>query len=195
MALRELIPLAALSVRDPRRAARALLGIGLPVQHYWTAFLAVTVLAALMVQTVLYLAPPPQSMVLADGTEVPLAAPNALQTVALIGGGLLLLAGLLHLGARAFGGTGRFAQMVLAMTWLQAVLIGLNLISIPLLLIGLGGVVEVVLFAALFWMLGGFTAGIQGFDSTGKAVMAIIGGLFALALALSILLVALGGGA
>ena len=195
MALRELIPLGVRSLRDPRGASRALLGLGLPVQHYWTAFLAVTVLATFLVQAVLYLAPPPETVVLADGTEVPLAPPNALQTLALIGGGLLLLAGLLHLGAKAFGGTGRFAEMVLAMVWLQAVMIGLNVASIPLLLAGLGGVVEIVLFAALFWMLGGFTAGIHGFDSAGKAVMAIVGGLFALALALSILIVALGGGA
>ena len=195
MALGQLLPLLQTSVTDPRRASRELLGLGLPIEHYWTAFLAVVTLAAALVQGVLILSPPPKTLVMADGSEVPIVVPGALATVAVIGGGLLAVAALLHVGAKAFGGTGRFADMILAVTWIQGVLIALNLLSLPLLLIGLGGLVELALFAVLFWMLGGFTAGMQGFESTGKVVMGVIGGLFALALGLAILLVALGGGA
>ncbi|PRY95244.1 Yip1-like protein [Hasllibacter halocynthiae] len=194
MALRQLLPLAGLSVRDPRAGMRGVLDLGLPVQHYWTAFLAVITLAAILVQGFFLLAPLPETVTAPDGTEAPLVLPNGLQTAAFVGGGLLLAAAVIHGLSRAAGGTGRFAEQTLALTWLQAIQIGLGLVALPVLVLlpGLAPLLEVAVFALVLWMLAGFTAVVQDFPSVGKVVVALVVGFFGLVLILSILLTALG---
>lgn len=175
------------TLTDPRRGARMVLGWGLGWQQaglVLAAGVAVTLLAAAIDLAVL-------SLHAAEGGPFLLSPLMVAVLVAsvIVQGFLVLWIG------RAFGGRADARQVAVAVTWAnlaQAVAMG----AADMVGLVLPGAVAVVLVVAAalwsLWILACFVAEAHGFDSPGRVLMAIIGFGLALGLVLAMLLGAAG---
>lgn len=186
LSLNELGELVKLTVLDPRRGLRSVLDANPSMTARLMALVLMSVASTLVFQLSIHLAPPP--------VEIPLItllkeAPFA--TALSQGITMLATAALLHVVGRLAGGTGKASDALLAMVWMQAVFLALQVVQ-TLLLIALPPVGFILSLAALgffFWILANFAAELHGFASVGKVFLGIIATL----LVLSFILVQLAG--
>ena len=96
---------------------------------------------------------------------------------------------------RWFGGKGDLASTVVLMSWLEIILIGLQLIqTVALVLLPpLAEVIGLFGLALFLWLLVKFVTELHGFKSAWKVFGTILATIFTVSLALAILLVGLGG--
>ncbi|MFV0361448.1 YIP1 family protein [Tropicimonas sp.] len=179
------------TLRDPRVAARRILAAHLPLAALWEALALVVVLSVLtgQVATMLVGGLTPDSVSL---LPVFFFSPFLL---ALVQGVLLvvMVAAVYGIG-RAFGGQGQFAGALALVTWLQFLMVclqvlqGVALVIAPLLstLLGLAGVV------AFFYLLTIFICELHGFTRPGMVFAGILATLVGMIFILSILLGILG---
>ncbi|MGL5361846.1 MAG: YIP1 family protein [Paracoccaceae bacterium] len=177
------------TVQDPRAAARALMTMNPSATVRWMAFgLAITgstVLTVLMVQLLPGGAEPEIMRVLAN----PIALSLTQGVVMLIAVQLMY-----HVG-RLAGGQGGFADALLLMSWMQIILLMVQIVQLLLELVSppAAGVLGLFGFGLMLWLITHFVAELHGFTSLGAVFAGIIGTTIAAAFAVALLLVSLVG--
>lgn len=179
--------LVARTLQDPRGVARTLIGQSLPQSIGWLGLALMAVMSGTLTAFSYQIMP---SMF--DPTMAPLLS-NGFEIVALQALVMAVIAMLVQGVGRAFGGQGRFADALVLVAWIEALLLLLQVLQVVFMLVlpplafalGLFGV---VLF---LWLLAAFAAELHGFRSTGRVFFSIIGVFFAISFALAFLSIAL----
>lgn len=153
-----------LSLRDPRAGMRQIQALNRPKGTEMVALLLMAVASALLMQLSLQILPMPAGGPLTALFSTPFLTAG-LQFLT-----LLLCAFLAWLVGSWFGGRGTFADAVLAIAWLQAVMLALQLLQLATMLIlplvsTLIGLAAIGIFVVL---LSNFIAVIHGFASPVK---------------------------
>lgn len=152
------------TLRDPDQAARDLLAMNLPARVVWHVFTLVIVLSVLtfylteaMVPTGLGIIPP--------FTMAAMVAMNlAVMSFAFLGTG------------RALNGQGTLTEVVLLLSWMQAILVVLQLpqLLIALALPSLGSVFSLLVIFYGIWLIVRFVKAAHRFDSIGHAIGSVV---------------------
>ena len=156
------------TIRDPRSGARMVLSIDLSRRERWEMLLLTVVLSAVLAKLSVYLS---------GGSEevgIFAASPFALGAVQLV---LMLFAvHAIDLVGRRMGGTGDLDGAIVIVTWLQFVMICIQILQILLLLIApvLSFLLGVAGLGLFFWMLTQFIMELHGF----KSAMSVFTGIF-----------------
>ena len=178
--------------RDPREAARTIMGLDLPATVLWQALFLVVVLSVLTAQVTGLMT----GAYSGGGAEMLL--PGFLGsplTMGFVQGALLVvMVFAVYWIGRSFGGWGSFEASIALVTWLQFLLVCLqvgqavaSLILPPL--AGLIGLAGVVIF---FWLLTVFVCELHGFQSSGMVFVTILVSMLAIIFALSLVLAIIG---
>lgn len=179
-----LVRLAVRTVREPRPVFTELRALYLPREALWQALIAVVAVSVILAELV--------NMVLAAALGGPAGQP-ILSPLAFAGiqlGILLLSVALIDRVGRMMGGRGDLDGAILAVVWLQFVMVCLQIVqSVLLLLFPFGAALVVILGIAIFlYLLTAFVAELHGFDSTGRVFAMILFVLMGVALGLSFVL-------
>lgn len=178
----DIIALARLSLADPEKGAATVVALNPPLPARWMLM----VFAVLSGVVLAYLLP-------ALGGRLS-DAPSPFMAVALQGGANLLAVGLIARVGRLFGGQGRFEDALLLVGWLQLLMVGAQLVQVLAMIVlpPLAGLVMIAAVALFFWLLTGFICALHGFESRFVVLMGVFGTLFAVAFAVSFVLILLG---
>lgn len=174
------------SLRDPRAAARRIMAIDMPSSVRWEALALVVILSALVGQISI--------LMMTGELTAPGLLGTPLQSVAIQGAVLLVMVQAIYHVGRALGGTGGFGQTLTLVSWLQCVMIGVQVAQVVALTIipplaGLIGIAGMVLF---LWLLTNFIAELHGFPSLGRVFAMILATAFALAFVVALVMGILG---
>ena len=189
MTFRDIIEYIGLSLRDPKAAAAWAVGLNWPMRARWDALLLVTVLAVFLVQLTAIFEPVTLDVTIRSLHVNPMLALAVSQLVILASGALVID----RLG-RMFGGQGDLAGALAIVTWLQVILLAINVVQIVLSLTVpfLAGLLSIVTFFLIFWLLANFIAQLHRFKSLSGVFVGMFLGMLGLALLLSVLLGILG---
>ena len=184
MTLTDFLMAARFTLREPRVAARWVLGMGIPVPARWTALALMAVVSTFLVMLDLRIVGAMDDPVVqgAMANPIPLAAVQMLM--------LALSAWLMARVGQIFGGIGRFSDAVMLVVWMQAVLLLVQVVQIlaALVSVPLSDAVALVGFAISMWLMTNFVAELHGFSSLGRVFLGILGTGLALAVVLATLL-------
>jgi hypothetical protein len=184
----DLVELARLTLTQPRQGLRAVLNLGLPSGVALAGLVLMAVLSALLLHLSLRVAPMP-----ADNPLMQQLIGTPFRTAIIQAVVLMVTAMLVYRVGRMFGGRGSVSDALLAMVWLQSMLVALQaaqllaLILLPPLasLIGLGS-------GMLFlWLLTQFIAEMHGFQSAAKVFLGVLVTFLLVSFVLSLLLIRL----
>lgn len=181
-----LLELARETVVKPQDSARRLMALNLPMAACWRIMALVVVLSVITSQLFFFL--------LAPG-EVMLGVFSSPFLTTLVQGGVLVLTAMAVQGiGRLMGGTGQFADVVLLLSWLQFIMVLLQVVQLAVMLIlppvaSLLGLLAAGLF---FWLLTNFIAVVHGFRSLGLVFAMVMVSIVVLALLMGVVLTALG---
>ncbi len=178
------------SLSDPRNAARRIIALDLPAPVLWQALVLVVVLStiAAQVSSLLLAGPAARGEALLPFAESPLL-------VGIVQGGILvIMVFAVHWIGRSFGGAGRMEDSIAAVTWLQFLLVCLQVVQLFVgfvspALSGLVGLAGIVFF---FWLLTQFVMAVHEFESAAMVFVMIVVSLLAIVFALSLVLTLLG---
>ena len=185
MTLQDITSTLRLTLRQPRQAARVVIGWPLSPGERWTVLALMAVASTLSAEVFVALAPegadPAMAMLL--GNPVAFAAMQF--------GGLALMAGLIFAVGRRFGGTGGFADGLAILGWLQVILVALQLAQIIAMAVlpQLAVVIGLASLMLTLWLMPNFIAELHGFRSAFKTFLGMMGSMVGLVLALSFVLV------
>ena len=177
-----------LTLRDPAGAAAALRGLNLPMSTRWMALALAVSLSAILAWLGTRLFPVEIDNGFTRMTGQPLV-------VAAVQFGVVLFSAALMAGVgRAFGGRGDFADALLLLTWIEFVLLAVQVAQVALVLVfpataAVLSLVAMILFVGLFVL---FTKALHGFHSTLKVSFGVLATLLATGILASILATALG---
>ncbi len=176
--------LAARTVREPRAVFAELRALHLPREALWQALIAVVAVSVILAELV--------NLVLAAALGGPAGQP-ILSPLAFAGiqlGILVLSVVLIDRVGRMMGGRGDLDGAILAVVWLQFVMVCLQIVqSVLLLLFPFGAALVVILGIAIFlYLLTAFVTELHGFESTGRVFAMILFVLMGVALGLSFVL-------
>jgi len=187
--LNQTLALARLTLADPRAAVSVVLRWRAPRPALIEAMFLVAILGVLVaIGPIVFLA----------GTE---NTPTAVALfanplwLAVIQVALLFLSVLaIFLIGRAFGGTGSFDAVFQVMVWLQLVIIGLQVVELPIVLLfpNLEGLLAVATAIFSLWLTVNFIAAVHGFSSLLKVFAGVIASSFILGFAMILVLAILG---
>ncbi|TCP40854.1 Yip1-like protein [Rhodovulum marinum] len=183
-----LIALARETLSNPRGGARAVLSLGLPEGVLWQMLVAIVSISVLLTQLGEYLVPAPMDPL------TPVFRANPLLTAVVQGGLLVVTVYAIHVIGRRFGGRGDFAGALALTVWLQALMVGLQVVQ-TLFLVALppvAGLVGLFGIGLFFWLLSHFVAELHGFFSAIKTFAAIIASMVAIILGMSLFMSILG---
>lgn len=107
---------------------------------------------------------------------------------------LIVLITSVHVIGRALGGRGSFEESLALVTWLQFILLSLQVVQIVALLLFplLGGLIGLLSILLFLWLLVNFIAVIHGFSSLGLVLVGVIISAFGILFAMSLILAMLG---
>ncbi|MBD3679330.1 MAG: hypothetical protein HUJ27_13160 [Rhodobacteraceae bacterium] len=170
----------------PRATAQAVLDMGVPRQALWPMFILVMIASVLLsaVSQVLTPLPAEQAVVWLSPFSMAMIVTGA--TIAYI-------AGIWLIGVQ-FGGNGSFADSLLLMTFLQAVLLAADVVKIVATVISpaLGGAVFFVVALMAFWLNINFVDVLHRFGSLLKSFFLILFVSFVLGTIAALLLASMG---
>lgn len=157
-----------LSLRDPRAGMRQIQALNRPPGTEMVALLLMAVGSALLMQLSLQILPLP------EGAPFAALFASPFVTVGLQFLTLVICAFLAWLVGGWFGGRGSFADAVLAIAWLQAVMLAVQLVQLLALVIlpVLSGIIGIAAIGIFVVMLSNFIAEIHGFRSSLKVFLA-----------------------
>ena len=176
---------------DPQGAARRLVALDLPAPVLWQALVLVVALSAMAAQV--------SSLLISGGPaaegEALLPFAQSPLLVGMIQGAILvIMVFAVHWIGRSFGGVGRIEDSIAAVTWLQFLLVCLQVVQLGVgfvspALSGLVGLAGIVFF---FWLLTQFVMAVHEFESAAMVFVMIVVSLLAIVFALSLVLTLLG---
>lgn len=161
----------ALTLRDPRAAARQIMGWQISLSGGWTALLLVSVVSAMLGYLGFALSPAQDDAQLQAMFGSPLR--TALVQVGVQGATALMVWGV----GRQFGGKGGLADALVLTAWVEVPLIGLQLIQLIALFVAplladVAGVLGLGLYAVLLTL---FTTELHGFRSAMFVFVGLLG--------------------
>ncbi len=171
MNLRELLEGVVLTLRSPRAGARQIMQLNIPRREGWEILLLIAVLSAGFAYISVTISGAQADL----GPDFPAPmAPLALAFAQLTVMVIMVFA--IHGVGRAAGGSGTLEQALILVSWMQFILICLQILQIvatlvfPLLalLIGVAGLV------VLFWLLTVFVAELHGFRSMTAVFLSVL---------------------
>lgn len=156
---------------DPRYALRKVLSLVPPHQPRWIAAATVIILTVLLTQVITIIAPPP------PGSPWEAMMGDPLRNTATQVVFLLAAAWGMSGFARSFGGVATFDDALMAVTWIEflllilqvaqlVVILALPFLALPLAILTLG---------LFFWLLTHFTAALNGFSSMARTFLGVLG--------------------
>ena len=178
--------LAVLTLRNPDAAMRVLRGLDLPMVARWMALFLAVVLSRMLGVLLLMMLPvtgdDPLAQLLSD--------PMTMAGIEFFG--MVLTAFLVTVIGRAFGGTGSFPDALLAVAWIELLLVALMAVQVVMLVL-LPGTVDLlgmIAGALSIYLTVTMTKALHGFTSLIKVAMVYFG--LSLALGLLVMTVAPG---
>ena len=163
-----------LTLRSPARAVRALRAQNLPMAERWMAAIVAVSVSALLNWVLSTMVNAPE----ATGAATPMMSLSRqpLLFAALQFGAVLITATLMARVGQLFGGTGGFADALLLVTWVEVMLLSVQLAQILLLVIfpplaALLGLAALVLFIGLTVL---FTKELHEFDNVAKVALGVV---------------------
>jgi hypothetical protein len=180
------------TLRDPRAAAKRIMAMDLEAGTLWQGLALVVVLSVIAAQVTALLSGAPAG----GGAEIML--PAVLSSPLLMGfvqGALLvLMVFAVYWIGRTFGGGGRFEDSIALVTWLQFLLVCLQVVQgvATLILPPLAGLIGIAGLVLFFWLLTQFVTVMHGFDSPGMVFAMIVVSMLAIVFALSMVLALIG---
>ena len=187
MTLTEFLAAAQFTLREPKKAARGLIAMNLPMSVRWLALSLVAVLSTLFLLADIKLSPLSDDPMLLRMLDSPLML-AAMQFLVLVVSAYLIA----RIG-KFFQGVGNFDDALLLVLWMQAVLCLVQLFQI-LAMLTFAPLADLVGFVGLFatgWLITNFVAELHGFKSLFLVFVGILLGAFAAMVALSIVLAVL----
>jgi hypothetical protein len=181
--------LVALTLREPREAARVILRVPLPLSARWAAMLLMAVLSAVLMQVMQALLPPPLA---ADGT--PLEPVGPFFWAGMVAVGMVLTSLLVFAVGKWRGGRGELPDAVILIAWLQFLQLVVVAVQILLMLVlpMVAPVIEIIGVLLFLWLLVNFVAEMHGFRSLGLVFLGVILTFFGFVFAMSLLLMTFG---
>ena len=185
MAGSDIINAMRLTLREPRRAARVVIGWPLSTGERWTILALMAVGSTLSAELFVTLSPesaePAMMVILA----------NPFVFAAMQFGGLAVMASLIFAVGRQFGGLGSFAGALSIMGLIQAVLFVLQLAQIIALAIlpPLAVVIGLASLVLTLVLMPNFIAELHGFRSAFLTFLGMIGAMVGLVVVLSLILI------
>ncbi|SHI39945.1 Yip1 domain-containing protein [Palleronia salina] len=181
------------TLRAPRPTFRVLLEMGLPRDVLWQALTLVAVLSLILSVAV-------NAVFVVQVTGSEQVPPEEIITLSPLMVGLIQFAVLvvsvflIDWVGKKFKGTGSFNGAILAVTWLQVMMVGVQLVQMLLLLAlpVLGSALTLLGMVLFFWLLTNFIAELHGFTSLGRVFGMILFVMVGVALGLSFLLTLVG---
>ena len=187
MTLTEFLAAAQFTLREPKKAARGLIAMNLPMSVRWLALSLVAVLSTLFLLADIKLSPFSDDPMMLRMLDSPLML-AAMQFLVLVVSAYLIA----RIG-KFFQGVGNFDDALLLVLWMQAVLCLVQLFQI-LAMLTFAPLADLVGLVALFatgWLITNFVAELHGFKSLILVFVGILLGAFATMVALSIVLAVL----
>ncbi|NJM84051.1 MAG: YIP1 family protein [Tabrizicola sp.] len=177
----EVLALGRLSLENPRKAARVLVAMDVPVAAR-TAGLLLVAVASTVLSHIGFLIQPP--------TDDPIGqfiAASPFRTAAFQWLLLSVSVLLIYRVGRMRGGSGSMNDALLVVVWLQVLMLGLQLLQVLLLLISpvLAAVVGLAGIVLFLWLLTNFVAELHGFQS----LLAVFGAIVLTGFAVAFLFV------
>ena len=178
------------SFRNPEGAARALIGMNLPLSARWMALALAVSVSALLAWVSAQMFPLPEGA--ASGVLALTAQPMIMAGIQFCA--IVLAASLMAGVGRMFGGQGRFEDALLLTVWIEVVLLLVQLVQLLLSLIlpGLAGILGIVAIAVFLWLTVQFTKALHGFQSGIKVMLVMFATALAVGFVLSFLAAAFG---
>ena len=188
--LNQLLMMVGRSLRNPREGAEEVLALGVPREGLWPILGLVVVLSVMLAEiTGLIAVSTAGEQMEITGILANPAMAGALQLVLLV---VMVVA--VHRVGRAMGGTGSFEESLLLMSWLQFIMVVIQVFQTAALMIAppLAGLVGIFALVLFFWLLTHFVAVIHGFTSLAQVFVMILVSGFAISFALMLVLAILG---
>ena len=183
----DLIQTARLSLQAPRRGMRVVLGWHLSAAEAWIALGLMAIMTALILSLITGPLPPGVDPI----TAAIFTSPFSLAGVQFLG--LVVLTLSLHLLGRVARGKGTFAEALVVMGWLEAILIVVS-VGQTLVITLVPPLAIVVVAAGLFlslWLLTNFVAELHGYASLPLTVLGIVASTVVALLAMVLVMVIL----
>jgi hypothetical protein len=173
-----------LTLQDPRRGARAVLSLGLPLPVATAGLLLVAVASTLVSHLGFLLLPVIDDPVALFLTASPFRT-ALLQWLLLAGSALLI-----YRVGKARGGTGTLPDALLLVVWLQVPMVGVQIIQLVVLLVipPLAGLISIAGLGLFLWLLASFIAELHGFASRWAVLAGVMITSFAAAFVLVVIL-------
>lgn len=175
------------SIRAPRDAAGTILGLNLTVPVLWQLLLLVVVLSVAIGQLVLLMIPSETGQ-----SAAMLFSPFTMAGLQFITLSVMAIA--VHVIGRTMGGSGDFAGALAVVTWLQVVLVCVQVVQTFALLLmpPLGVLIGWAALVLFLWMLTNFVAVLHGFKSLGLVFVMILASSLGIVFVFSLVLTILG---
>ncbi len=178
------------TVQNPRAGARALINMRLPMSVRWLAFGVVVTGSCLLTILAVRLSPSGGDPAVQQMISQPIFL-ALMQAVV-----MFVFTQLMSQVGRMAGGTGNFADALLLLTWVQVILMLLQVvqIAVELVLPTANQLISLLGLGLTLWLVTNFAAELHGFKSLGAVFAGVIGTVLAATFAVSILLFSLVGG-
>ena len=186
--MENIFALGRLSLEDPRKAARALLNLGIPVPARTAGLMLVAVGSALVTHLGFLLTPPPDDPMMRDVMNGVMASP--FRTAELQWVVLAASVALIFWVGRVRGGSGGFADSLLIVVWLQLLMLVLQILQLLALVLvpPLAGIIYLGGLVLFFWLMTNFIAELHGFKSRGAVLAGILITMFTVAFLLVVII-------
>lgn len=162
-----------LTVMNPGQAAQVLLGLPILGRTRFAVLCVVASLSAAVLWGTYALFP----MTMPDGTALEPVGP--LSWAVMVGGGVMITAGLIFVCGRVAGGKAGFTDLILLVSWFQFLQLALYIAQMVLIVLlpPLGALVALASVGLTLWVLANFIKVANGFASVLGPILGIVGGL------------------
>ncbi len=189
MNVKPLIDMAIFSIKRPREGLRSVMNFDVPKSALWPAMALVIAVSVLLAYVTLLLSP-------VDLNAGQVIAPSPFALALILGSSMMLTVLCIFWIGRVCGGTASFDEVLLAVIWLQIIMILLQGIQVlaALVLPPLADFLSILAFVVMFWLMTQFITEVHGFDSAAKVFFMMIASMFGIVIGLTIILTLIGVG-
>lgn len=186
--LGQLMAMVGRSIQAPREGVSEILSYGVPRQAIHLIIGIVVLLSVILAEitTLVSAAANPDVLLGVFGSPIIV---GLVQLVVL----LTTIAAVYAIG-RAMGGTGSIEETALAVTWLQFIMVCIQVVQTAAFIVfpAVGGVIGIAALVLFLWLFTNFVAVLHGFRSLGMVFLMIMVSTFTLAFVLSLVLAMFG---